>query len=176
MTNEINENDDSTNVEVVEEVEEVIEEEVAEVEEEEANDGNEELEALKKENKTLKIQKAKLKEKSEAPANQENKELSQSDLIALIKGDVAEEDIQEVRDYAELKGISVVDALKSNVVRTLMKENTELRNTANATNTGTTKRSAKEVTNADLLANAKKGQLPESDADIRRLTEAQLGL
>src|SRR5690606_10314539 len=48
--------------------------------------------------------------------------LSQKDMFALIKADVHEDDISEVADYAKLKGITVAEALKAPVVKTILSE------------------------------------------------------
>lgn len=99
--------------------------------------------------------------------------LTQADLYTLIKANVPEEDLPEVIEYATLKKISVADALKSSVVKSILANNAEERNVANGTNTDGGKRGNAKLSDNALLANADKGILPESDADMARLIALQ---
>jgi hypothetical protein len=149
----------------------------------ESNEAEDDVESLKKEIATLKAQKVHWRDKAqkvkeevkqvESPKAQAS-ELSTTDLYALMKHNVEQEDINDVVDYAKLKGIPVADALKSNVVKTILAEKSEERKVAQATHTGTAKRSSGKVSDEDLLANAKKGILPEDDSDITRLAKLKL--
>jgi hypothetical protein len=166
-TNET-ENIDSTNEEeVLEEVEETTEEVV-----EEADERDSRIEALEKENKTLKIQKAKNREKS-AETQEPKGDLAGTDVYALVNANVAEEDVAEVTDYAKFKGISVKEALQSPTVKALIKQNEEFRKTAEATHTDSNRRSPSQKTGESLLASAQQGNMPESDADFAKLAEAR---
>ncbi len=118
---------------------------------------------------------AQIKEKKEVITPKTDNSLSQTDLIAILKADVAEEDIQEVTDYAKLKNISVVEALKSSVVKTILSEKKEERTTANATSTGNTRKGSSKSTSSQLLENARKGNLPDSDEDLEALIRARKG-
>ncbi len=176
------ENFDSSN-----EVEETIN---PEVEVEEQEEGNDELESLKeqlaasqKENKSLKFQKAKLKDKVNAPAaaapqapKSADGDLSARDVMALIEGKVPQQDINDVQEYARMKGISIAEALNSNVVKTILSDNSEQRKVASASNVGPSKRSSNTVSDEQLLKNAESGKMPESADDIMRLVKAQKGL
>ena len=83
---------------------------------------------------------------------------------------VAEEDIEQVADYAKFKKITVAEALKSTVVKTLLQESEEFRRTANSTQTRGSARGTSQVSGADVLAQAEKtGQLPDSEEDIQKL-------
>jgi hypothetical protein len=124
---------------------------------------------------------AKLKEKGgeETPKNEPKAEakgdLSQKDLIVLIKADVTEEeDIQEVVDFAKLKNISVAEALKSSVIRTVLSEKKEERQTAEVTATGNKRGGTTAASGKDLLRKAEsKGELPDTDEGIDKLLEAR---
>ena len=173
-TNE-QENYDSTN-----EAEETVNNEEDEVEEQEddVDSLRDKLAAIEKENKTLKFQKAKLKDKAnEKPApKQESKsqgELSSQDLIAIMRSDVPEDDIDDVREYANMKGISIKEALGSNVVKSILSDKAEQRNVASASNTGPSKRTSNTISDEQLVKNAASGKLPESDEDMRRLIKAR---
>ena len=101
-------------------------------------------------------------------------ELTPKDVYALMNAKVAEEDIEQVADYAKFKKISVAEALKSTVVKTLLEESEETRRTANATQTRGGARGTSKVSEADILAEAEKtGQLPESVEDIQALWRAR---
>ena len=161
--------------ETVEEFDDSQEEEIEETtpEEPEESESSEEIIArLEKENKTLKIQKAKAREKAPATKTIDG-EIPQSDLIAILKADVSQEDIPEVIDYAKLKGISVAKALETGVVKAILKESAEKRKVANATNTGKARPSSSKLSDTELLSNSKKGLLPESDIDMQRLVKLQ---
>ena len=100
--------------------------------------------------------------------------LSQSDLIALIKADVAEEDISEVTDYAKLKNISIAEALKNSTVKRILADKIEERKSAEASHTGNARRSTQIPTAEQVLTKARTGELPDDDDGIAALTEARL--
>lgn len=102
-------------------------------------------------------------------------DLSTDDVFTLVKAGVAQEDVAEVRKYAKMEGISIAEALQSTVVKTILKQKTEERNVAEATNTGTARRSTGKVSDEALLANASKGEMPESDEDMQRLIKLRKG-
>lgn len=97
------------------------------------------------------------------------------DQMALLKADVAVEDISVVTDYAKFKGISIVEALKSGVVKAELAEKRELRATAAASNVGGAKRASNQVSDDALLENARNGKMPESAAEIERLNRIRRG-
>lgn len=108
-----------------------------------------------------------------AAAEPKGDSLSSMDTIALINAKVATDDIPEVVDYAKLKGISIAEALETPIVKTLLKESNEERATANATNTGPTRRGSQKPTAGNMLDKASKtGELPESDEDMAALADA----
>jgi len=100
-------------------------------------------------------------------------DLSSKDVIALMNAKVAEEDIDEVSDYAAFKGITVAEALKTSTIKSTLAERTEQRNTALATNTGAARRGSAKVSDDALLSAASSGKFPESDDEITRLVSAK---
>lgn len=110
--------------------------------------------------------------KPDAPKSSKDS-LTNADVFTLIKNNVPEEDISEVVEYANLKGISIGEALKSNVVKTILADNAEQRNVANGTNTNGSKRGNAKLSDDSLLSKAEKGELPDSDEDIARLIRLQ---
>ena len=184
MSEELNEELDSEN----QPTEEVVNtEEVEEVDVANDNETEDDSEALEEKNRKL-FERAKKAEaearrlktllKSNEPKaevkqpSQKQDGLTTMDTIALINAKVTEkEDIDEVLDYAKLKGISVSEALKSTVVKTILSERVEQRRTAEATNTGTARRGSAQLSSEQILANASKGRLPD---DPVALAEAHM--
>jgi hypothetical protein len=97
--------------------------------------------------------------------------LSTKDTIALIEAKVPSDDIEEVEEYAKFKGISVAEALKSSVVKSVLAEKAEMRRTAEATNVKATSRKSTKPT--DILQKASEGIMPESEDDIREMARAR---
>jgi hypothetical protein len=172
-------NEDISNEEeevVVEDATEETFDESQEDETEETNDRDEELEKLRKENKTLKIQKGKKAEKdaktAQAPQFAEN--MSSMDMFAFMNAKVTNpKDIAEVTEWAKHKKISVEEALESSIMQTVLAGNKDSRKVSSATNTGSSRRGTSEVSGDDLLANAGRDKMPDSDADLDRMLEAK---
>lgn len=107
-------------------------------------------------------------------APKKSSDLSTLDIIAISKADIEPEDVEDVVEYAKFKGISVTEALKTPVIQTTLSQKKEMRQTALATSTGSTRRGTSQISDSQLLANAAKGVLPESDADIERLAQLKV--
>ena len=61
------------------------------------------------------------------------------------------------------------------MIKTILQENEEVRKTAKATNTGTSRRSSTQLSEDDLLQRFRKtGEVPESQDDLERMIEARL--
>jgi hypothetical protein len=103
-------------------------------------------------------------------------ELSSTDLYALLKGGVEQEDIPEIQDYAKLKGISITEALKAPIVKTILNEKEEMRKTAQATHVGASKKGGNKLSDDALLRMAEKGEIPESSEDMARLFRLRKGI
>lgn len=103
-------------------------------------------------------------------------DITTKDLYALMEAKVAEEDIDEVARYAKFQNISIAEALKSNVVKTILSDKIEQRKTASAANVGSTKRGTNSTPDEVLLSKAAKGELPENDADLERLIKLRKGI
>lgn len=114
--------------------------------------------------------------KTEVSSNLKQTDLSTTDLYALMKADIAEDDVADVREYAQLKNISISDAIKSNVVKLIIEEKNEKRNVAQAQHTGTSRRGNTTMSDDTLLAKASKGELPDSDEAIKRLNNLRWGI
>ncbi len=160
---------DTTETDVTEDGEETVEQLKARIAKAEEIAKNQKIRAEKAESK--------LKEGVVAPKptkSAEKQDLSSKDLYALMEAKVPQDDIDEVAEYARFAKITIAEALKSNVVKTILKDKEEMRMTAEATNTGGARRVNAKVSEDTLLDKAKKGELPDSDADLDRLIAARL--
>jgi len=120
-----------------------------------------------------KIRAEKAEKAVKAPQEPKTEGLTSKDTIALINAKVHEEDIDEVVEYARFKKISIADALKSSVVRASLSERSEQRSTAEATNTGRTRGSAR-VSPEALLGKAQKtGEIPDNPAELSAMLESR---
>lgn len=124
--------------------------------------------------KNYKIRAEKAEKKKPLETQKSTTSPSIEDTFALMKANIAEEDISDVKEYAQFKGISIAEALKTSAVRSILAEKEEQRTVAQATNTGSSKRSSGKLSDEALIANAQKGQIPESDADIDRLVKLKM--
>lgn len=182
MKNDEIENIDSKIDETVEDTtpeEEINEDETEETQEEESDesDNNEKLTALEKKVKELEAQKNHWKTKASKKAEVKTEDgLSQNDLYALIKNDVHEDDIDEVVEYSKLKKISVKEALQSGVVKAILKEKEETRQTAQVANTGTSRKSNTSKDVDTLVTKARKGELPQSPEEMKKVFERMKGI
>lgn len=112
---------------------------------------------------------AKGKTETKEAASPKTGDMSSKDLYALMTAKVSPEDIDEVKDYASLKKISISEALKSSVIKSILSEKEEQRNVSTASNVGSSKRGSSKVSDETLLKNFQKNILPESDEDFERL-------
>lgn len=158
-----------------EEETETVEEEVEqEVEDEEEVDWKSEAEKARKLANNYKVRAEKAEKKAKTPKVESTNGLSTKDILALAKANVHDDDLDEVLDYAAHRKMSVAQALESSVVKAIISENTEKRNSAAAVNTGTSRRAGTRLSDERLLADSEKGILPESDEDMSRLTRLRL--
>lgn len=173
---EVIDSQDDTETTENEGIEEVIEETVQEAEPETEVEDEEKLE-LRKKVETLEAQKEHWREKAEKKVTAQPKAepttgLSSKDLIALMKSDVHEDDVDEVVDYAKFKKISIAEALKTTVVRASLDEKREQRKTAEATNVGRTRSGNVRNSEETLLGKARKtGEIPDNRDDLDRMLE-----
>lgn len=121
-------------------------------------------------------------EKAEGKSKEKPKPVVQAttytleDQMALLKNDVAIEDIDTVREYANLKGISIAEAIKAPIIKSILSDNNEKRQTASAANVGPAKRSSSKVSDEALVQLAREGKMPESVEEIERLNRIRRGL
>ena len=169
-TNDDQENLDSTNEQI--ESEESDEESTDEPEYTE-NERKLYARAKKAEEELKKLKEAK-PPKENTVKKEQSGDLSTLDIIALSKANIEDEDIEEVLDYAKYKGISVREALSSSILKTTLAEKVEERKSAQVTHTGSGRRANSAISDERLLADARKGIMPENETDMSRLSMLRL--
>lgn len=126
-------------------------------------------------NQKIRAEKAESELKKKAPAERggasKPSDLTARDIIAVTQAGINEEDLDEVIEYAKFKRIPVSEAIKSPIVKNLIKEKDEYRRSAQAANTGSSRKGSMKASDNMLLDNAKKGIVPSSDEEMRRLIE-----
>jgi len=159
-------NDDTLDIEE----EETEREEVDDTEDpEEETDWKAEAEKQKTlaENQRIRAEKAEKKAKTTKPESSTT--LTTTDILALSRAQIDDTDLDEVLDYAKYKGISVKEALNSTVLKATLSQKAEERNSAQAVNTGATRRGSSTISDERLLSDARKNIMPEKDSDLERL-------
>lgn len=135
---------------------------------------NQKIRAEKAEKKA-KVIKPQEKDTPKEPTEKETPKISNlslEDIRAL--NDVHDEDVKDVQEWAKFKGVSLAEAKKDPHIVSLLKEKSEARQIAEATNTGKGRHGTSKATGKELLRNFEKtGELPESDEDMKKLVEAQ---
>lgn len=166
--------DDSEVLETAETAEEQKQETADDTEKEsEAPQTDEEKEQLRKENEELRKKNSQLYERAKKKEAQESTSgLSIKDMHALR--DVAEDDLEDVQEYAQFKKISISEALKSPTLKTILTQKAEERKTAMATATKGGAKAISKTTGEDLLRKAEStGEVPDDDASLQKLVEAR---
>lgn len=150
-----------------------------------SNDANKKLFARLQDSKSLKLDKAtgkwvpKEKKNSQdqgkkKPAPKKD-ELTTRDLYALMDAKVPKQDIEEVQDYAKLKGITIEEALETSFVKARLETLAEERQTADAANTGPSRGGSTKPSKSEIRKNAQeKGELPDDQGAIEDLVESRL--
>lgn len=104
-----------------------------------------------------------------------NEDDSLKDLLNLkALTDVHDDDVAEVMKWAKFNNVSVAEAKRSPVMQSYLKNREEERKSAEVTNTGGGRRAVSRNTDSEILARAYKGELPERDDDIMKLSEARM--
>ena len=149
-------------------------------ESETSEDSQEDVEVLKKkaklaENYKIRAEKAEkeLKAKKSEKPQEEKVGLSELDIFALVKANVSEEDLDEVKNFAGYRKISVAEALKDKTLKSILSDRAEERRSAEATETKGQRPSSQTSPEA-VLAKASRGELPEKDEDIEALAKARI--
>ena|SRR3990167_1693899 len=141
---------------------------------------NEEKESAAKEAEKIKLteygENQKIRaEKAEKDGKEEKGRyvMSEKDIFALSKANIEEEDLDEIKDYAQFKKLTVADALKDKTLQGILSDNAEKRQSARAVDIGKGGRSTT-ITGETLLTRAEQGQVPEDDEGIDKLVNARM--
>lgn len=105
--------------------------------------------------------------------NREEGGLTPEDAIVLGKSNIHEDDVNEVIEYARFKKIKIRDAVKDPTLKAILDRRVEERTTAAAANTKGGQRGTSKKSPESLLAEARRGNMPESDEDIEALVKAR---
>ena len=169
-------NEESEEILNTEEEETSINDEQEDVEEEQASDLEERLKKAEEiaENQRIRAEKAEKKAKANTAKEGTSKKYSLEeieDITALSS--IPKEDRQEVLDYAESKGIKPSEALANPMITAYLKSQEEVRKTAQASNTGGSKRGSAKTSGDQLIKDFESGKAIKDD-DIQALVEAQM--
>lgn len=130
-------------------------------------------EELEQKNKQLFERAKKAEATKPEPKEPAEGQLAPKDFLALTENKVSSEDFDEVVRVAKILNKPISEALKDKTLKSILSERADERKTAAATQTrsprGTTSKSPDTI-----LDNARKGNLPEGDADIAALVNAEV--
>lgn len=100
--------------------------------------------------------------------------LSAKDFLALRDANVSAEDFDEVQEFASWKKISFADALANPTLKAILRDRTEERRTAQATETKSPRGIARS-SGEDLLQKAEKtGEIPTTDEGLAAIIKARM--
>lgn len=141
-------------------------EELVEDTEDSSEESTPSVDDLRKQIDTLKAQKDHWKSKANsapAPTANDNSGMTQSDIIAIAKSDIHDEDIERVTKFAKMEGISVKDALGHDDMKAILERRSETRRVASASNTKGSQGSTSTPTGETLAREAASGRMPDPD-------------
>lgn len=95
----------------------------------------------------------------------ESSTVTQKDLYALGQANVHLDDFDDVVEYAKFKKISIQDALKSDVIKTVIATKSEFRKTSEVSNTTAARKGAVKISDEILLSNLYEGKIPEKGSE-----------
>ena len=111
-----------------------------------------------------------------APKRESQQELGSKDLMSLMQAGVTADDVDDVLEIAKLKKISVQEALKLGLTKTILAEKAEYRKTAEVSNTAPARKGSTKVSDEVLVSNLMKGDIPEKGSEeAMRLFYARRG-
>lgn len=116
--------------------------------------------------------KPEVKEKSTA----KGQELGSKDLYALMQNQVHEEDIDDVVKVAKLENISVAEALKLDLTKTILAKKSEYRESAKIANTAPARKGSQKISDEAIISGLSEGKVPEPGSEeAERLFWARRG-
>lgn len=130
---------------------------------------NQKIRAEKAE-KELKRLKALQDNQKEAETAKIGSDYTLQDIRALSK--VHDEDVERVEKFAKTEGLAIAEAMQDQDLKAILKNRSEMRETAQATNTGKTKRGSNAATHEQIVQAAQAGK----EVDPQKLAEAELAM
>lgn len=91
----------------------------------------------------------------------EEKDLSSTDMLAIMRADIHDDDIEEVKKAAKLLGKTIPEALKDSVLQGILASRGEERKTADALNHKNKRQGAGGKSDEEIVVDAAKGNVPE---------------
>jgi hypothetical protein len=114
------------------------------------------------------------KEGKPLPKNDDN--LSQKDLLSIVRADVHDDDIDRVVKFAKLEGISIAEALKHSDLKAILSSRSEARKSAAVTSVKPSRAGAPKISDEAIIAAANKGEIPaQGSAEAEALFWARRG-
>ena len=110
----------------------------------------------------------------DAPKEPPKEGMSLKDIRALQ--DVHDDDVDFVTNWAKANNTDIATARKNKDVQYILNGHAEERRTAEAANTGGSRRTTSNVSDESLIADAMEGKFPETEEGVRRLAEARMNL
>jgi hypothetical protein len=107
------------------------------------------------------------------PSQDKVETISSGDLLAIMKADIHEDDMERVEKFAKMEGITIREALKNEELKAILDLRKENRNSLGAANISNVRRGPAKIPDDVLLSRAAAGKLPETDYDIQRLIAAK---
>ena len=117
------------------------------------------------------------KKGEETPKNSEETpkiEFTPKDYLALAQANVPADDLDEVSDYAQFKGISLAEALGSSYIKTILKEKAEERKSAEAASTTTARRISFRASSEALIEKLESNPSEIKEEDIEATVKARI--
>ena len=145
----------------------------------------EKLAELEAENKTLKVQKAKWRDKAKNDDNDNNNDdalpsqnvnLSLEEIVAISNAKIHTDDVPIIERASKVLGVSFIEAMNDPLVKQQIERAAEDRAAKQAANSGQPKGSTSEKTDEQLLEEVRQGKLPEPGTpEARQLFLARRG-
>lgn len=115
--------------------------------------------------------------KPEVKDEKKSDDLTIKDAVLIQRANVEVEDIDEVVRWAKFNNQTIGQALSDDTLKTVLAKRAEVRKSAQATSTGTTKRVVTKVSDEEILKDAQNGKLPKPGSEeAERLFWARRGI
>ena len=129
-------------------------------------------------NYKIRAEKAEAKAKTVQPAikpQEQITELTSKDVLVLANSGITnDEDVELIERWAKFNNKPIKEALKDDMLQTVLSKKKEERQTASATQTKGGAGGSAKLSGEALLEKARRGQYPTEDADIEKMIAAKL--